>query len=511
AFVFAGSNALWTHPVLFKRVMKVRHGNPHSKIVVIDPVKTETARKADMHIQLRAGTDTVLFNSVLCLLYRKGWINEEFVKKHVEGFEEAVENALKYPPELASRICEIEEKEIYMLAELYAFSKKLISFWCQGLNQSPNALMNNLSLINLHLATGRLNSRGCPFSLTGQPNAMGGREMGYLSSGLPGYRDVRKKEDRSFMEEFWGIPHGSIRAEPGPTITDAVHLMLEGKIKFLWVVCTNPALTLPDLKSVWEAFEKVFLVVQDAYWTDTCSFANLVLPAAQMGEKEGVMTGSDRTVSYCEKFSEPLGEAKPDWLIFKELAERLGYGEFFSYTSSGEIFAELKKATEGRLCDISRFEREELPQRWGGRWLYPDLVFPTESGKARMHPTTYKHRDGDFILITGRTKNQWHTMTRTGKSPELLRGEEEPFLLMSREDRERFGIGENHCVKLVSSGGDTVLKVRFGEIKCGHLFAPFGYGLRYGAVINTLTENRTDPVSKQPELKFTHVKVEAVG
>lgn len=510
AFVFAGSNALWTHPVIFKRVLKIKQEKPNTTIVVIDPVNTETAKKADLHIQIRAGTDTVLFNSVFYLLYKKGWIEQEFVEKHVEGFEKAIEEALKYPPDFASRICQIEEEKIYKLAELYAFSKKLISFWCQGLNQTYNALMNNLSLINLHLATGRLNSKGCPFSLTGQPNAMGGREMGYLSNGLPGYRDVRKEEDRKFIEDFWGIPHGSIRPDPGPTITEAIQLILEGKIKLLWVVCTNPAITLPDLNSVWKAFEKVFLVVQDAYMTDTCGFANLVLPAAQMGEKEGVMTGSDRTVSYCEKFSEPPGEAKPDWLIFKELAQMMGYECFFSYTNSKDIFKELKEITRGRLCDVSNLERESLPQRWGGRWLYPDLIFLTESGRAKMYPTPYKNGEANLILLTGRTKNQWHTMTRTGKSPELLKGEEEPFLLMNKADGERLGIRDGDLVRLKSSKGEVSIKVRYGEIKGSHLFAPFGYGLSYQAVINTLTENRKDPVSKQPELKFTPVKVEVL-
>ena len=254
-FVFAGSNALWTHPVLFKRILKRKAKGEAINIIVIDPVKTQTAQKADKHYQIRAGTDAVLFNSVLYVLYEKGWIDEEFIKNHVDGFEEAIKEALKYPPKRASEICKIEEKDIWELAEYYAFSKKLISLWCQGLNQSSQGVMKNIALINLHLATGRLNNKGCPFSLTGQPNAMGGREMGYLSNGLPGYRDVRKEEDREFMEAFWGIPTGSIKPEPGPTITEAIDLMLKGDIKFLWVVATNPAITLPNLGKVWYKLE----------------------------------------------------------------------------------------------------------------------------------------------------------------------------------------------------------------------------------------------------------------
>lgn len=506
-FVFAGSNALWTHPVLFKRILKRRLEGERINLVVIDPVKTETAKRADLHIQLRAGTDTVLFNAVLYLLYKEGFINYQFVENHVEGFEEAIEEAFKYPPELASRICQIPEGQIYQLTELYAHSKKLISLWCQGLNQSSQGVMKNLALINLHLATGRLKERGCPFALTGQPNAMGGREMGYLSNGLPGYRDVRRDEDRSFMEDFWGIPKRSIKQEPGPTITTAIDLILEGKIKLLWVVCTNPAVTLPNLQKVWKAFERVFLIVQDAYWNDTCQFANLLLPASQMGEKEGTMTGSDRTVSYCGKFSEPPEEAKADWLIFTELAQRMGYGGAFPYSSSREVFEELKKTTKGRLCDLSSFSYQDLPKRWGSRWLYEGLKFLTESQKAKMHPTPYEHKQADFILLTGRTKNQWHTMTRTGKSPELLKGEEEPYLLMNPEDAHELGIVEGDYVEVLTDRIGVKIKVKFGDIKRRHLFAPFGYGLEYETPTNALTKDITDPISKEPELKFTAVSL----
>ena len=507
-FVFAGSNALWTHPVLFKRILKRKAKGEAINIIVIDPVKTQTAQKADKHYQIRAGTDAVLFNSVLYVLYEKGWIDEEFIKNQVDGFEEAIKEALKYPPKRASEICKIEEKDIWELAEYYAFSKKLISLWCQGLNQSSQGVMKNIALINLHLATGRLNNKGCPFSLTGQPNAMGGREMGYLSNGLPGYRDVRKEEDREFMEAFWGIPTGSIKPEPGPTITEAIDLMLKGDIKFLWVVATNPAITLPNLGKVWKALEKVFLVVQDAYWNHTCEFANLLLPASQMGEKEGVMTGSDRTISLCTKFSEAPGQAKEDWRVFTELAQRMGYERRFPYRSSEEVFNELRKATKGRLCDISSFSYKDLPKRWGGKHLYEDLRFKTDTGRAKMYPAIYKHHHARFILITGRTKNQWHTMTRTGKSPELLKGEEEPFLLMNPEDAQSMGIAEGDKVKLMSLENKELveLKVRLGDIKRGHLFAPFGYG---SVPVNLLLGEKIDPISKEPELKFTPVLVYA--
>ncbi|EDP73412.1 molybdopterin-dependent oxidoreductase, partial [Hydrogenivirga sp. 128-5-R1-1] len=287
AFVFAGSNAAWTHPVLFKRVLNRRKEYPEAKIIVIDPVYTATAEKADIWIDIKPGTDTVLFNSILYLLNKKGWLDYEFIGKHTEGFSQAIKEAEKYPPEIAAKICEIKPSLIYKLAEIYAFSKKVISFWTMGFNQSSNGTMKNLALINVHLATGRINEKGCPFSLTGQPNAMGGREVGYLVNGLPGYRDVRNPEDKAFMEKFWGLPEGSIKDKPGITIVEAMDSMINGDIKLLWIVCTNPAVTMPNLNKFWRALRNTFVIVQDAYLTDSVDYANLVLPASQWGEKEG--------------------------------------------------------------------------------------------------------------------------------------------------------------------------------------------------------------------------------
>ena len=470
-------------------------------------METETARKSDVFIQIRAGTDTAFLNSVLYVLHREGWVDFEFVERYTEGFEKALEQAESFPPEVASSICEVREEEIYLVAEAFAKSKKLISFWCQGLNQSVNGTMKNLALINLHLATGRLNGRGCPFSITGQPNAMGGREVGYLSNGLPGYRDVRNPEDREFMENFWGVK--GIKPDPGPTITEAIDLILEDRIKLLWVVCTNPAVSLPRLDRVYKALEKVFLVVQDAYWNDTCEFANLVLPAAQLGEKEGVMTGSDRTVTFCERFSEPYGESKPDWLIFTELARRMGAGKLFPYRSSEDIFEEFKLSTRGRICDMSDLTYEKLPARWGRRWLYEDLRFPTESGRARFHPARFEiaSEEGEFLLTTGRLKDQWHTMTRTGKSPQLLKGEIPPFILMNPEDARELGVEEGDEVALLKDGHEVVRVVRFANIKRGHIFAPFGYPKEFGEPLNLLLSDRVDPYSKEPDLKYSGVSV----
>ncbi len=515
AFIFAGSNAAWAHPVLFKRVLKRKKEHPESIIITIDPVKTETAEKSDIWIPIKPGTDTVLFNSVLYLLSKYKWLDYDFILNHTENFEEAVKEAQKYPPEVAARICDIDEKYIYKLAEVFGHSKKVISFWTMGLNQSVNGTMKNLSLINLHLATGRINEKGCPFSLTGQPNAMGGREVGYLVNGLPGYRDVRNEEDREFMEQFWGIEKGSIKPEPGTTIVEAVDKMIIGDIKLLWIVCTNPAVTMPNLNKFWKALENTFVIVQDAYLTDTMDFANLVLPATQWGEKEGVMTGSDRTITYNRAFKQPPPQCKHDWQIFCEVAKNLGWGEHFSYKNSREIFDEYKKTTKGRLCDISDWTYEDLPKQWGGRWLYKDKKFPTPSGKAKFNPAKFEppadktEYPFSFILTTGRTKKQWHTMTRTGKAFELMRGEEEPFIMLNEDDAYELGVIDGDYITVQSERGKIYIKVKTGEIKQGVAFSPFGYGLIYHFPTNLVVSDAIDPISKEPDLKFSAVYIKA--
>jgi ferredoxin-nitrate reductase len=505
AFLFVGSNAAVAHPVLFKRVLKRRRESKKVLIITIDPLQTETAQKSDIHISLRAGTDTVFLNSVLYVIHREGWLDFDFIERFTEGFDEALNQARMFPPEIASSICDVREDDIYIVAEVFAKSKKLISFWCQGLNQSVNGVMKNLALINLHLATGRLNSRGCPFSLTGQPNAMGGREVGYLSNGLPGYRDVRDPSDRRFIELLWNVDR--INPEPGPSVTEAVDLALEGKIELFWIVCTNPAISLPELSKVRKALMRTFTIVQDSYWNDTCKLANLVLPASQLGEKEGTMTGSDRTVTLCKPFREPPGEAKPDWEIFTLLARKLGAGDLFPYSSTEEIFEEFKRCTRGRICDFSSLSYKNLPKRWGRRWLYEDLKFPTPSGKARFHPAKFEipKENGTFILITGRLKNQWHTMTKTGKSEHLLKGEVPPFVIMNPEDAKEHGLNERDQVLIRSKLGEIRRVVRFGKIMRGHLFTPFGYPEEFGTPTNELLSTRLDPLSKEPDLKFVGV------
>jgi len=524
-FIFIGSNAAAAHPVLFNRIARSRR--PDTVVVTIDPVESETAKKSDLFIQINAGTDAVLLNAVLNVLQRRGWLDREFIKNHTEGFEEAIKEAKKYPPELAARVCGVPEREIEILAYLFASAKKLISLWAMGLNQSVNGVYKNLALINLHLATGRLGERGCPFSLTGQPNAMGGREVGYLNSGLPGYRDLTLESDRKEIEKLWNVE--GIPSKPGPTITEAIDEILKGKIKLLWVVGTNPAVTLPKLKKVHRALEKVFLVVNEAYAdADTLKFADLVFPAKVVPEKAGVMTGSDRTLTLSKEAIKPPPGAKEDWRIFCELARLMGDEKLLNFSSRSEIFEEFKKTTAGRLCDVSALGETDLPRRWGERHLYrteEGWRFKTPSGKARFFAAPFEIADFDreevlkkgltdllkedeFILTTGRLKNQWHTMTKTGKVETLLRGELPPFVLMHPEDAKKLGVGQMDLVEITDGEAALERIVILARVKRKHLFTYFAYPSWFDRTpTNLVIEDRTDPLSKEPDLKFRRVRV----
>ncbi len=507
-FFIIGANPAVSFPMLFRRILNRRLKAKNTFIVTVDPLETETARKSDVHIPIKAGTDTVFLNAVLYLLYKKGRVNWEFINKHTIGFEKALAEALKFPPSVASKICGVTQKDINLVADLFSSKRKLISLWCLGLNQSFNGTMKVISLLNLHLATGKLNEKGCPFSLTGQSNSMGGREVGYTPFGLPGFRNVEIEEDRKFMEEFWDIE--GIKPCKGPTILSAIDLILEGKIKLLWVICTNPAISLPNLNKVRKALREVFLVVQDAYWNDTAKFADLILPACQVGEREGFKTSMDRKISFSHKVWKAPPCAKPDWLIFTELARKMGGEKLFPYKSSLQIFEEFSLTTQGRICDISRFN--SFPLQWGGRWLYEDLIFKTPSGKAEFYPAEFytSEADGEFILITGRVADQWHSMTRTGKSKSLLKSALPPFVIMNPEDALQKGIEEWDRVRITSKNGWTERFVRYGKIVKGHLFTPFGYPDEFGPPVNFLTSDRYDPFSEEPDLKYTCVRVEKI-
>ncbi len=505
--LISGSNPAWAHPVIFRRILARKKSHPETLIITIDPIRTETAEKSDLWIGLNGGSDTMFYNALLAELYRKEACDIDFIRRASEGFEQTLAEAQHIPFESAIKACGISQPDAEQLLECFASDKKIVGLWCQGLNQATDGVMRNIGFMNLFLATGRLNtSRGCPISLTGQPNAMGGREVGYLSNALPGYRDVRTLSDRQRCENHWNLPDDTISPIPGITITEAIDFILAKELRFLWVTCTNPLLTLPDITKTQRALNlpDLFLVVQDCTMSETAAMANLILPTHAWGEKEGSMTNSERYIKRVRPFKSAPDGSKSDIDIICSVAQQLGYGGF-KYPTVKAVYDEYKALTENRLCDQSQQEYDTLSYQWGGERLYENENFATSSTKVQFHPiiSSAPVIDRDkFVLITGRTKKQWHTMTRTGLSSELLKGEEEPYLLINAHEALERGLKEGERVIISNHLGSITLPLHYGVLAHRHLFAPFGY---VKSATNALIPVENDPFSLQSALKSSYV------
>ncbi len=533
--LLVGTNTADCHPVIFKRIKQRKYRAPETTtIIAVDPRRTETADFADLHLPIRPGTDIALLNSMLCVLIEEGLIDGEFIARHTRGMEKLGEVVKKYSPRAAQEICGIAERLIIEAALIFGKAPNALTFWSMGINQSSVGVRKNNAIINLHLATGKIGKPGSgPFSLTGQPNAMGGREVGGLSHLLPGYRSVENPEHREKVERHWGVPFGSISPRPGLAALEQFEALAEGKLKAIWILCTNPAVSAPDLDLIEKALRQAELVVvEDAYHpTATSRFAHVLLPAAQWSEKEGVMTNSERRLTYMPKLVEPPGEALPDWKIISLFAHAMGHGAHFMYESAEEIFAEFAELTTGAICDVSGASHGRLktlgPVQWpcpksdpGGRArLYIDGRFPTEDGKANFiaveHAAPVETPDEDYplLLTTGRVKHHWHTMTRTGKNVALRRSAPEPILEISRADARRYGIRDADFVEVISRRGKVMAQSRVtDEIVAGTCFVPFHWGRDQGffKAANNLTLSARDPFSRQPELKACAVRVRKV-
>ena len=547
-FLLWGTNTAECHPVTFGRI-KERKKDPAVSVVVVDPRKTATSEIADLHLQIKPGTDLALANAMLWVLMEGNLLDERYIERHTTDFEKAAEVAREWPPERASEVCGVPREDIVRAALMFGESGASLSLWTMGVNQSTSGTKKNRAIINLHLATGHMGRPGAgPFSLTGQPNAMGGREVGGLCAGLPGYRSVEDKEDRAEVEQAWGVEPGSISGESGLPATEMFRALEEGVTKLMWVVATNPAVSMPDLSRTQRALENAeFLVVQDAYHTETTQLADLILPAAQWGEKAGTMTNSERRVSLVEKVVEPVGEARPDWWIFADVARKMGFGEHFAWQDESEVFDEFVELTRGTPVEMTGLSRERLrgrPVQWpvpeklepyerlrsgtisilqeksehpGTPRLYVDGKFNTPDGKARFAPTPHEGlyetpgEEYPLVLSTGRVKNQWHTMTRTGLSDKLMRGLDGPFVEIHPEAAGEAGVWNEEQVRIVSARGSFVAKaVVTKNVEPGTVFAPFHWGDLWteGGSLNATTHDAADPVSKEPELKGAAVRVE---
>lgn len=528
----AGANPAWCHPILWRRVEAAREKNPSIKIIVSDPRKTQTCSIANVHLQLNPGTDVVLHYALGRCLIEQGDINIDFIQKHTEGFDNYARNVFIRSVEEAASICGIKEEDIRLAASYIGNSKGFITMWTMGLNQSVIGVKKNLSLINLNLITGQIGKPGAgPFSLTGQPNAMGGREVGGLSNLLPAHKNLEDALDREAVEKFWQIPLGTINPKPGLTATEMFGALNSGKLKAIWILGTNPLVSLPDVRVAEEGLRKAkFVVVQEiSSGAETLQYADVILPAAAWSEKEGTMTNADRRISYLNKITDAPGEALPDVEIICHFAQKMGYNAF-DYANSGEIFDEHCALTEGSHIDISGLSYDILKQKQSVQWPYPkkttgngtprlftDKKFYTLSQKAIIHSFTDANESElpdeahPLILTTGRIRDQWHTMSKTGKVNKLKQHLNESFLEIHPDDAACRGIKENDLVEIFNKRGNVRVKAKYSEdIKRGVVFLPMHWGKILNNDLtraNNITNNLLDPRSKQPDYKFSAVQV----
>ncbi|MFP4977199.1 sulfite reductase subunit alpha [Paenibacillus sp. CN-4] len=551
-FFVIGANMADCHPILFLRMMdRVKAG---AKLIVVDPRRTATADKADLFMQIRPGTDLALLNGLLHLLVKNGHTDPAFIARFTSGFESMEAFLEDYPPDKVSEITGIPEADIRQAAEWIGGAPEWMSCWTMGLNQSIHGTWHTNAICNLHLATGAICRPGSgPFSLTGQPNAMGGREMGYMGPGLPGQRSLVSEADRSFIEKLWKIPQGTLRTDASGGTISMFESMSAGRIRACWIICTNPVATVPNRKKVIAALEAAELVItQDSFLdTETNRYADILLPGALWAEGEGVMINSERNLTLMQQAVEPPGEAMPDWQVIARVAAEMGYAEAFSYSSSAEVYAEIQQAWNPKtgydLRGATYARLRETPVQWPSapdqpndrnpiRYLnrqggtafnepadgsVPDIVFPTDSGKAvfwarpYMPPAEIPDSDYPFVLNSGRLQHQWHTLTKTGKIPKLNKLNPGPFVEIHPEDAEALGIKDRQPVELRSRRGQAVLPAVLSDrVHPGNCFAPFHWNDVFGAqlAVNDVTNDAVDPLSLQPELKFCSVSlVKAAG
>jgi ferredoxin-nitrate reductase len=553
-----GTNTAECHPIVFNRFRKNHKANPRTKLIVVDPRQTETAAVADFHLAIRPGTDIDLFNGLAHLLLQWDRIDRSFIDQYTDGFDAMQDLLAHYPPERVSQTCGISTTLLEAVAHCWAESDRVLSLWSMGINQSSEGTAKVRTLINLHLLTGQICKPGAgPFSLTGQPNAMGGRESGGLAHILPGYRQVKNPAHRQELEAFWQLPPGHIAPQPGLNAKEIITALEMGTLPLLWIVATNPAVSLPDLKRSQAALRRSpFTIYQDAYFpTETAAYAHLLLPAAQWGEKTGTMTNSERVVTLCPAFRSPPGEAKADWEIFAEVARRSGFADQFAFQTSAAVYQEFVQITRGRVCDMSGLSHDRLRREGAIQWpcpaespdpkkfehpsdspdfpkakehqdpithpntkrLYGDRHFPSPNGRAQF--AAYHSRglaeppdpDYPFVLTNGRLYGHWHTQTRTGRIEKTRKMYPQPFVEMHPKDAERLGIQDNQWVTLRSRRGSAQFPVRITTaISPQVLFVPMHWGALWAedSEANALTHPEACPISGQPELKACAVRVD---
>jgi ferredoxin-nitrate reductase len=602
-----GANPAWCHPIIWRRIEAHKAANPNVKIITVDPRRTQTASASDLHLAVNPGTDVTLNHAIGRILIEKNWIDIDFILDHTDGFEAYKTKVFERSLEQSAQICGIETADIELLAKWIGQSNGFLSMWTMGLNQSVIGVNKNLSLINLSLITGKIGKPGSgPFSLTGQPNAMGGREVGGLANMLASHREIANPSHRQEMQDFWG---GTLISDKvGLTAVEMMKALKDEKLKAIWIICTNPAVSLPDVREAEEALKMAkFVVVQDiSNRADTLKFADVVLPAAAWSEKEGTMTNAERRISYLSKISEPVGEALPDVEIITRFAHKMGWEKQFNYTKTEDIYSEYKQTTINTNIDISGVNYDLLKQQtiqWpfskvelgirsyelgdskeeeGGKVkgersgeeaaegegfngmnanintsninfklmnndfsqklpkpniqnssfishhsyfkthnssnrLFTDHQFYTPNRKAQIHAVPDENQSEavseafPLVLLTGRIRDQWHTMTKTGRVNKLNQHISEPFLEIHPDDAFKRQIADNQIVVVNGSRGEVRVKAKItADVKVGTCFLPMHWGRIKGndfGRANNLTNSLFDPRSKEPDFKFSAVEV----
>lgn len=542
--ILIGSNTAWCHPVSFQRIRAAKEANPALKIVIIDPRRTSSCDIADLHLPVAIGSDTILFNGLLHFLSQQNALNQEYIDAHTEGFSQAL-NAATTSSDTIEKVaiqCKVNVEDLQCFYQWFASHEKVMSLYSQGINQSSSGTDKVNAIINCHLATGRIGKPGMgPFSLTGQPNAMGGREVGGLSHQLAAHMDFSSTADIERVARFWGTHN--IARKSGLAAVELFDAIYDGTVKTVWIMGTNPVVSLPNANKVIQALQRCdFVAVSDCIAnTDTTALAHVLLPALGWSEKDGTVTNSERCISRQRALFSPAGSAKPDWWIITQVARRMGFEQAFHYQNASEIFREhaalsgfennpeqgLRDFDISAFAEISQHDYDRLqPVQWpinqayphGKTRLFDDGQFFTASGKAQFiaieprPPANLPDINYPLILNTGRLRDQWHTMTRTAIAAKLNQHKPEPFVEVHPVDAQSYALLPNTLAIIESQWGSMIARVQITDSQQqGCLFVPMHWTEQYasqgrmGALVNPVV----DPVSKQPESKHTPVRIKA--
>ncbi|MCF7477199.1 molybdopterin-dependent oxidoreductase [Vibrio sp. J2-4] len=533
--IICGANTAWTHPVLFRRIQQARENNPNLKLVVIDPRETVTAQQADLHLPIKNDGDVSLFNGLLKFLIEQQCIDSEYINSHTDGFDALAEEVsdLRYDVTNLTSSIGISEEKLTTFFQWFAQSPTAITLFCQGVNQAENGVDKGNAIINAHLATGKIAKSGCgPFSITGQPNAMGGREVGGLANQLAVHRAFDADSIKQ-VQAFWDSPE--IATKPGLKAVELFEAVERGEIKVLWIMATNPVVSLPDNQMVKRALEACpFVIVSDiTAESDVAKYADVLLPAAGWGEKQGMVTNSERRMSRQRQFQIPPGEVKPDWWAISQVGQALCTLEKtqngFAFTSERAVFREYAAMTGmnadsplklnlSEYANLTEQEYEEwVPTQWGGERPFADGIYSHPDGKARFVVTSELpqrlERTKGWWLNTGRQRDQWHTMTRTGHIAHLAASELEPTVYMNTLSATQNRLKAGQLTKLFQPTSNTSIyaKVAIDEgLGFQELFMSMHWAGRYGgeSSVNAIINSAKDPISGQPAFKSSYVEVQ---